>query len=111
MSSGGLLSPFGQPGNRAAQVNPLFYWGGVLMKKQQKSEALLASEKAESADLIKRIVAATNTVPAKILGDASYQEALYFKHYAIAARNTAESKAPTVEKLRAAWGTISGYYA
>lgn len=82
-----------------------------MQKKEQKSEAQIASDKAETEALIKRIIEATNTVPAKIRNEAMYQQAVNFKQLAIAARKAAESKSPTLEKLRTAWSTISGYYA
>lgn len=80
------------------------------MKKEQKSEALIASEKAEAEELRQKIIMATNTVPAKIRNEASYQTAVKFKEYALSARKIAESKQPTLDKLRNAWNLLHSYY-
>lgn len=81
------------------------------MKKEAKSEALIAAEKAEAEALRARILAATNTIPAKVRNDSSYQAAVNFKTLAVSARKATESRQPTLAKLRTAWQQISVYYA
>ena len=81
------------------------------MKKESKSEAMIAAEKAEQEELIARNLQCTNQVPKKIMTDASYQVAVQFKKYALDARKAAESQRPNLQKLRSAWSLISGYYA
>ena len=81
------------------------------MKKEAKSEIQIAAEKAEAEELRQKILSATSTVPAKLRNEGSYQAAVNFKNHAISARKTAESKSPTLSKLRTAWPLISGYYA
>lgn len=83
----------------------------MVAKKEAKSDVQVAAEKAEAEELKARILAATNTVPAKIRNEGSYQAAVNFKNHAIQARKAAEAKQPTLPKLRSAWSLISGYYA
>lgn len=80
------------------------------MKKEAKSDVQAAAEKAESEELRQKVLVSTNTIPAKIRNDGSYQAAVHFKKYAIEARKAAESKQLN-QKLRSAWSLISGYYA
>jgi hypothetical protein len=81
------------------------------MKKERKSEAQIAAERAEAEELRSKIIAATNTIPVKVRNEASYQAVVSFKNFALEARKAAESKRDDVMKLRAAWSLISGYYA
>lgn len=82
------------------------------MKKESfKTEAQIESEKREQEELRNLIISKTNTIPPKVLNDGSYQMAIDFKNFAMAARKTAESKSPGLTKLRAAWQSIRHYYA
>ena len=80
---------------------------GRNMFKQQKSAALILSERSEIATLQKKIVEATNTIPLKLRNGGTYQDAVTFKKNAAAARIQATSKAPNLGKLRLAWISIS----
>lgn len=81
------------------------------MKPQGKSEAQIESEKRETAELVNKILSATNRIPKKIINEGSYQAAVAFKQAAESARKAAESKQPRLSKLRDAWTAISPYYA
>lgn len=81
------------------------------MKNKFKSDVQALMEKQEISELKKKIIEATNSIPKKIINEASYQGAISFKEHALDARKQAESKKVDLEKLRKAWQLISGYYA
>ena len=82
------------------------------MKKDNfKTDTTIANEKAEAAELAKRIVDCTNRIPPKVLNGGSYQTAVTLKEHAASARKVAEGKQMNLGKLRQAWQTISCYYA
>lgn len=82
------------------------------MKKDNwKPEGQVENEKREAIELRDLILQKTNSIPAKVLQNGSYQMAIDFKNFAMAARKTAEGKQLNLGKLRAAWHSIQHYYA
>ena len=77
-----------------------------MQDKQKKSPEQLEVERQEKANLVSRILAATNTVPKAVMNE-SQTKAASWKAAAVTARRLAESKNPDINKLRNAIGALT----
>lgn len=77
-----------------------------MQDKQKKSPEQLEVERQEKANLVGRILPATNSVPKSIM-NGSQTKAANWKTAAVAARRLAESKSPDLNKLRNALGALT----
>lgn len=74
-----------------------------MKKDNYKTESQVENEKREALELRDLILQKTNTIPPKVLQNGSYQMAIDFKNFAMAARKVAEGKQLNLGKLRSAW--------
>ena len=81
------------------------------MKNQAKPLHIIEAERKERTDLIDQIKRLTGgPIPQKIVDGTDQVGAVRFKEVAYNARKLATSSKPTLEKLRAAYNSIEGYY-
>lgn len=71
----------------------------------------IQQEQAEIKKLTDLIMTSTERVPAKIVNEASYDEAVKFKAAAIKARSNAQKNKKTLKGMQEAWASISHFYA
>lgn len=81
-----------------------------MKKDNYKTESQIENEKNEAVELRDLILQKTNSIPQRVLQNGSYQMAIDFKNFAMAARKAAEGKQLNLGKLRTAWQSIQHYY-